>query len=197
MSVQSVYNTYPDLGYPGDIARPSEPHAFDTGLAQVPSNGRKPRPGDAVYYDRSANGFAVPTSDPQRAAVVGIVSFDPGVVQSTAASTPSGSNTDKFIEYDDGDELKVVVFGVVWVEAGSAMEYGQLVQQDTYSSPDYLWDPYTTDLTIEAATSVADLRTEVVALADSFRSKTFTCVSPAAVAANGLAQVRISQGRII
>jgi len=178
-SVQRDYRRYPDLGRIGDLVRPTEPHAFDLGLAHVPTNGRKPRPGDSVYYDTNANGFAVPTSDAQRLIVCGIVSFDPGVVQGRLSAAPSGANSDQFVEFDDEDPIKVTVFGTVWVMAGAAMEYGQQIVQDSYTSPDWLYDP------IAAPTTVA-----------AIHSTAIFCVSPSPVAANGLAQARIGYGRI-
>ena len=184
MAIQLEYNAYLQAGYAGDIARPSEPHAFDYGPAQVPTSGRNPRPGDMVYWDSTNNGFAFPTTAALVHAAVGVVSFDPGTV--AKAGTPgTNQNSGDFIEYEDGAPMKVCVFGTVWVIAGGALEYGDLVQQDTHSTPDYMWDAFT-----PAVANVANL-------AAAMGGRTFECVSTKAVAANGLAQVRIGYGRIV
>lgn len=197
--VQREYGRYPGLGHIGDLARPSEPHAFDIGLAQVPTNGRKPRPGDCVYYDAANNGFAVPTTEAQRRAAIGVVSYDPGVVQGRLASVPSGANSDMYVEFEDGEEIKVCVLGTVWVVASTAMEYGQLVQQTTFgATPDYEWDAYDPDLTVDATfANLAAARSAVNDVVEELRRRTFECVSPTPVAADGLAQVRIGYGRIV
>ena len=198
MPVQVDYGRYPEKGYLGDVARPAEPFAFDLGLAHVPTSGRKPRPGDAVYYDTTANGFAVPTTAAQRTAVIGIVSYDPGVVSSTLASAPTDANSDQFVEFYDDDPIKICVFGTVWVRAGSAMEYGQVVQQDTYSTPDYKWDPYTPDLSVpNTFADLAAARAAVFAVVENSRSRVFECVNPTPVADSDLVQVRIGYGRIV
>ena len=198
MAVQSQFDRYYQQGYPGDLARPSEPHAFDLGVAHVPANGRKPRPGDAVYYNAAENAFAVPVDAATQRQAVGVVSYDPGLIQGTLAAPPADSNSDRFVEFEDGDPLKILVLGTAWVIAGSAMEYGQLVQQASFGGgADYQWDVWTPDVTIDALTQVAQLRAQVIQLAESLHRRVFECVSPAPVAANGSAQVRIGYGRIV
>ena len=177
-AVQSVAGRYPPLGYPGDLARAGEPFAFDLLNAQVPTNGRKPRPGDALYYDAANNGVAVPTSATQVRSVLGICSYDPGTVTSTLPTgVPTGANSDQFIEYDDGDAIKMIVFGTVWIIAGAAMEYGQTLAWDTTNND---FRP------LSRQSAVANLHLVNI-----------VCVSPAPVAADGVAQVRVGFGRAL
>ena len=194
--VQRQFQRYPGLGYPGDLARPEEPHAFDLGLAHVPANGRKPQPGDAVYYDEAENAFAVPTDAAQVRAAVGIVSFDPGVIQQArAGGVPTGSNSDQFVQFEDGDPIKVCIAGTVWILAGSAMKYGQLVQWDSGNNN---FEVYAPDLEVPAAfADLAAARTAVNDVVEELRRRVVECVSPSPVADNGLAQVRIGYGRIV
>lgn len=189
--LQREFGRYPGRGYPGDLARPDEPHAFDIGLARVPAGGRAPRPGDAVYYDEVNDRFAVPTNAAQQRAVIGIVSYDPGKVAGTVSPLPDDGNSDVFVEYADGEEIKVGVLGTFWVTAGSAMKYGQPCSMAT---DDFKWDSYVPDLDVPAG---AVTRQGLIDIVEELRRRVSECVSPAPVAADGLAQVRIGFGRVI
>ena len=168
MAVQSSYSIYPERGFPGSLARPSEPHALDGGGAYVPAAAtRKPRPGDAVYYDTTNNGFAIPTTAAQLLLVSGILSYRADTVQTTAS----------IVEFSNGDEVEVAIFGTFWVVAGSAMEYGQIIGWDL---TDFAWDP--------------DARVTTVA---TIVPNPIVCVSRTAVAAAGIAEARIGYGRVI
>ena len=173
-SVQTTYATYPERGYAGLPARPTEPHTLDAGLLHVPTGAtRNPRPGDAVYYDAGENAFAIPTSAAESLLVCGILSYR----QDTVA------NDDDIVEFKNDDEVQVGVFGTFWVVAGSAMEYGQAIG---WNRTDFEWDPLSTT----AATTVAELNARL-------RYVNITCVSRQAVAADGLAMARIGYGRIL
>lgn len=167
MGVQQSYNVNPSSGFPGDVARPSEPHGLDSGIIIVPSGAtRKPRPGDAVYYDDTNNGFAIPTTAAQLLTVCGILSYRADQV---ARST-------SILEFNNGDEIEVGVFGTFWVKAKSAIEYDDLIA----------WDVATFDwASLAAPAAFANLVNYPI-----------TCVSRLAVAANGIAQARVGFGRI-
>ena len=167
-TVQQTYNINPNFGFPGAIAEPSAPHALDSGVINVPTAAtRTPRPGDAVYYDTTNNAFAIPTTAAQSLAVVGLLSYRRDQV----------ATANSIIQFADGEEVEVAVFGTFWVTAGSAMEYGQAISWDRV---DFQWDPYARVTDIASIVQVP-----------------IVCVSRLAVAANGIAKARIGYGRVL
>ena len=184
MVVQGTYEINPDRGFPGDLARPTEPHALDSGVIHVPAAApRKPRPGDAVYYNTTEDAYAIPTTAANLAVVVGILSYRKDVVQSGAARDT--------VEYSDGAEVEVGVHGTFWVTAGSAIEYGGRIIWDI---ADYKWDALT--IPAVAGANVAAVVTSINATLTAYGRTPIACVSRQAVAADGLAQARIGFGRI-
>ena len=127
--VQLNYAINPERGFVGAPARDNEPLIIDQVPAQVPSSGRKPRPGDQVYWDATNNGAAAVTSADQQELALGIVTYFPGVIAKRLASVPSGANSDTYIEYEDGALMPVVRVGSIWLLAGSALEYGDTIVQ--------------------------------------------------------------------
>ena len=168
MAVQTTTNTYPGRGLPGELSRPNEPYAIDMVPVQVPSGGRKPRPGDMVSWNATANGAAAVTNAATRLTAFGIVHYDLSKVQDTLASVPSGADTAEYIEYEDGEFAPVITVGTVYVRAGTAVEYGNRLQQQA----DFKWDPHTRVATESYVGS-------------------FTCVSLSGVD-NGLVEVRVA-----
>ena len=167
MGVQATYSVNPDLGFPGSLARPSEPHSVDSGIMVVPSGAtRIPRPGDAVYYDATNNGYAIPTTAAHLLTVCGILSYRADEVAELDAS----------IQFKDGAEVEVGIFGTFWVAAKVALEYNNLL----------VWDIATFDWNVLSAP--ADFA--------ALHNNTITCASRIAVAADGIAQARIGYGRI-
>ena len=142
MAVQTTTNTYPGVGLPGEIARPNEPIRIERLPVHVPSSGRKPRPGDAVYWDATANGVAVPTSAATELDTIGIVHFEQNRVQNKLTAVPSGADTDTFIGYEDDEIAPIVVMGTVYVRAGGAVEFGDLLRMQNV---DKKWDADNTD----------------------------------------------------
>lgn len=173
MAVQTTTNTYPSRGLPGELSRPGEAYAIDFLPVQVPTNGRKPRPGDGVYWDAANNAVATAASDGNELLVIGVVHYDLSKVQDSLSSTPSGADTDQFIEYDDGDVAPIIVSGTVFVRAGGACEYGQLMR---FQNNDHKWD--------------AD---DPTSYAETFK-RSIECVSVSG-ADNSLIEVRVS-GRV-
>ena len=174
MAIQGRFDRHQAPGFPGMIARANEACAIDTGQAQVPSasSARGVRPGDVVYYDSGNNGFAVPTNAAQLLLPAGIVLHDQGVVASNLTSVPSGANSNTFIQYNDGDFIKVASEGVVWAIVGSNVEYDDLVN----------WN-------------IADSNLQLIGDPTTFASlprRLFQVVSPNAVTSGGLAQIRIT-----
>lgn len=178
MAVQRSYEINPERGFPGALARPSEPHALESGIIHVPANARKPRPGDALYYDTAENKFAVPTDAAQSALVCAILSYRADQV----------ANAESIVEYSDDDEIQFARFGTFWVKAGAAMEYGQRIAWDR---ADYAWDPVA-DPALAANPSIATINALLAALG----RYPIVCVSRLPVAADGIAQAQIGYGRI-
>lgn len=178
MAVQRSYDINPARGYPGALARPSEPHALDSGVIHVPANARNPRPGDALYYDEAENAFAIPTSGAQSGLVCAILSYRADQV----------ANAESIVEYSDGDEIQFARLGTFWVRAGAAMEYGQRIAWDR---ADYEWDPVA-DPALAANPSIATVN----ALLEALGRYPIVCVSREPVAASGIAQAQIGYGRV-
>ena len=130
--VQQNFNVYPARGFPGMLAQPAAMCVTDSGQLHVPTPGtsRNPRPGDALYYDRTENQFAIPTTAAQSLQVCGILGYRQDHVASTT----------HVVEYEDNDAIQVIRVGAVWVTAGSAVEYDDLVAWDR---TDYKWDVLT------------------------------------------------------
>ena len=182
MAIQSNYEINPDLGFPGDIAQPGFPHAFDSGAAQVPANGRKPRPGDALYYDAANDGWAVPTDAATLLLVSGICTYRKDTVQNRA----------NIVEFEDGDELEIGVFGSFWVTADAALQYGQRM---TFDIANFRWEAGGEPNLAGADATPATVASVNTALASLGRASVY-CASRIAVAANGLAIARIGYGRL-
>ena len=185
--IQTQYNVYQQAGWPGALSRPNEPHAFHHGVLRVPSAAtRTPRPGDPVYWDSTNNRFALPTTEALRRQAVGILSFDSGTVQA-AQTLPTDANSDAFVEFKDGSRVKVCVMGTLYVVAGSALEYDDLVE----------WNLTDFDWTLRAAVVAAGNTTaQINAAFEELRQKPMVCVSREAVADEGLAEVQIGYGRV-
>ena len=168
MAVQTSYEINPDRGFPGSLARPTEPHALDSGVMVVPAAAtRNPRPGDAVYWDATNNGFAIPTTNAHLLLVCGILSYRKDQV----------ANVDSIVEYVNGEEVEVGVLGTFWVTAGGAVEY---YSQLEWQHGDYKWDAKSRVTTIATIVSVP-----------------IVCVSRFAGADTEIVQARIGYGRVI
>lgn len=129
--VQQNFNVYPAKGFPGMVAQPAGMCMTDSAQLHVPTAAtRNPRPGDALYYDRTENQFAIPTTAAQSLLVCGILGYRQDHVASTT----------HVVEYEDNDAIQVIRVGSVWVTAGSAVEYDDLIAWDT---ADYKWDVLT------------------------------------------------------
>ena len=124
---------------PGQHAMPGAPYFIMEGSIYVPASGRKPRPGDAVYYNETQNQWAYPTSAAHRLAVRAIVTWDKSTLTTSLAAIPSGSNSNQFVEYDDNQIAKIALVGIFAVTLGAATEaFEPLVSQ-----ADFKWDPLT------------------------------------------------------
>lgn len=173
--IQVNYQIYQQRFFVGQMPYAKAPYHIIKGPAQVPANGRKPRPGDTVYWDATNDGFAAVASAANQADARGIVVYDAAEVQSMLSSVPSGANSDLFIEYDDGDTMKICLFGHVAVVAGAAVEREAGIVQDT---TDRQYDAFT------KATAIANIP-EVGITAET-----------AASAAGDIIIARIGYGRV-
>lgn len=187
--VQQRFRAHQQEGWPGQLARPNEPHFYHTGTLHVPANGRNPRPGDALVYDASEDSFKLPSSAAEDAQVCGILAYDQGTVQKSLASAPAGVNSEAYVEYADEAVVKVGVMGTFFVMAGAAMEYGQLVE---WQRDDYLWEPHTRATLALTGNTAGNINTGVNNLIAALMTCPVICVSRAPVTANQLAEIRIN-----
>ena len=67
MVFQTGYDIQLPRGYVGALAEDAGPWFIDRVPAQVPDSGRKPRPGDQVYWDATNKG-ALPSAGQRMAA---------------------------------------------------------------------------------------------------------------------------------
>ena len=175
--IQIDFRRHQQPGWPGSNARPNQPYAFDTGVLNIPASGNKPRPGEPVYYNATNNAFQLPASAANQLVAVGLIVYDSGVVQATLAAPGTSMNSDAFIEYNDGDIVKVAVMGTFFLLVGAAVEYGNLL---TYNRTDRDWDVLTKPA---AFANLVDVPV--------------TCVSRSPVASGGIAEARIGYGRVL
>ena len=128
--VQQTFRVYPSHGFPGMVAQPAGMCMTDSGQLHVPTSGRSPRPGDALYYDRTENQFAIPTTSAQSLLVCGILGYRQDHVASPT----------HVVEYEDNDAIQVIRVGSVWVTAGEDVEYDDLL---TWDRTAFKWDVLT------------------------------------------------------
>ena len=158
--VQTEYNLYPDYGYPGQIAQAHGLFHVEEGPIYVPTGGRAPRPGDAVYWNATQNAFTLPIDAAGSARVLGILSYRIDAVQSA----------ESILQYKDDEAVQVCVFGTVYVKAGTSVEYGDRMG---WNRDDYDWDKVdalvATDIQADLAEAAVDTGAEVAAVLNSFR----------------------------
>jgi len=194
-SIQQSYSIYPDIGYVGVLARPTEPHATASGLINVPSSlARAPQPGDALWYDSSSNRFRVPETDAHLKNVCAILGYRMDTV----------AEADSTVKFTDGEEIQFFIHGTVWVTAGTAMEYGDRLSWDKSDSRwDVLPRPDVAIANLTGAVNLAlvnSLKNSVVeainGALDDLGRYPVTCVSRDPVAVGGLAMAQIGYGRV-
>ena len=129
MVFQSQYDVQLQRGYVGALAEDAGPWFIDRVPVQVPDSGRKPRPGDQVYWDATNKGAAAVASAANQKAAFGIVTYFPGVLPKLLDAPPSGASSRVYLEYEDGEFMPVVIMGTVWLLAGAALAYGDQIVQ--------------------------------------------------------------------
>ena len=105
-AIQTTYDINPERGFLGDLARPTQPHASDSGQLYVPDDGRSPRPGDALYWDAARNRFALPTNAAQLQEVVGVLTYRKDTVQTK----------ESILQFANDAEIEIAVFGTYWAK---------------------------------------------------------------------------------
>ena len=180
MVIQTNYSINPGIGTPGVLVRPTSPHAMDSGQIRVPTSGRNPQPGDAIYYDRTNNRFALPIDDATNRLVCGILGYRFDTIQ----------EDDQTIQFDNDDFVQIFTMGTVWVRAGDAVEWGDLLRWQT---DDYKWNAHTR-ATLSTSDTYTDAAVNAV-IADLGRYP-IVCVSPEPVADEGIAMAQIGYGRV-
>lgn len=133
MAIQTTYSVQQPVGLVGLIAEPNSPFRMEAGQLHIPSSGvtRKPRPGDALVYNTTEDQWNLPQNAAGSLIQSGILSYRQDEV----------ANASNVVEFDDNDEIEVITMGVVWLRAGSAIDYGSLISWDT---TDFMWDALTT-----------------------------------------------------
>ena len=201
-SFQNVYARYPGKGYPGAIALPNIPYVVVPGRLYVPTGGRKPRPGDAMYYDATRNEWAIPTDAATLRQVTGILTYQPGVVATDTNTIPAGANSPNVIEHENDAPIWVGRLGAFYVLAGEALE---MEDQMAWDVADFKWDKRAAFPAVAVAdaagNSQANINTVknnlVTAIQNAFNYlavKPIVCMSEAPVAADGLAIAMIGYG---
>ena len=116
--VQTQYSINPEVGFVGDIARPNEPFALDSGILSHGTTAALSVPGAGVFWDTSTNTFQVPETAANRLIICGILHYRKDDVQ----------DADDEVVFADGDFVQVCIMGTIWVTAGAAVEYSQILE---------------------------------------------------------------------
>ena len=198
MGIQSTYSINPGLGYPGGIARPNEPMAID--LGRFVGSGTI-SPGMAVRYDRTNNGFVLPTTVATSRDFIGVVHYRRSEVQ---------TDEDE-VQFVNGDDIEVGVMGTFWVRSSNAVVYGDRMAYDTSASQWHMISSSTGGVSagssagqvgpsFDQAGLVAAINGAVGNILDDniggIGGNQAWCVSPKPVAAGGLAQMRLGYGKV-
>ena len=147
--VQTQYSINPEVGFVGDIARPNEPFALDSGLLSVAGAViTEPTPGMGVYWETSTDRFRVADSAATRLLICGILHYRKDDVQ----------DADDNVVFADGDFVEVCVMGTIWVTAGASAEYNQILEFEA----DGRWDG------IARQTAIASIKGKPVVSASRF-----------------------------
>ena len=146
---QPSYTQYHEKGWAGMVAIP----AIQPLLIRGFSGSNSIKPGYGLYYDpdESTNGkWKKPSSQAQSLLVHGVVGYE-------QSNRESATNQSGEIEFSQNDPVKIFTEGVVWVVAGGAINYGDLVRFSHATSGDTLnrWIKYEI---ADAATASAGCR---------------------------------------
>lgn len=126
MAIQRTFRRDQQAGWPGQVARPYEPHFFETGPFNQVITSVPCRPGDAVVWSEANNAFEHHTAGTVND-IIGIVSYEMGTVgQDTVVS--GEQNSDREASYPDGAIIKVLMMGSIFAVAGGAIERFAAVQ---------------------------------------------------------------------
>ena len=204
---QQNYNINPERGFPGMLARPSEPHATGSGLMGTGGTANAPSPGDPVYYDASTRRFRVPVDDTHFDQICGILGYRVDQV----------ARSDSTVEYSDGDEIQFFTFGTIWVRAEATLTYGQSIHWNGSTQRWFVgtrlpvmantdWPTFATTNTTEPSNGA-----DTVTFANEIRNATIgafnatlrrlkrypvVCVSRDPVSSGSMAMAQIGYGRV-
>ena len=197
---QQNYNINPERGFPGMLARPSEPHATGSGLMGVGGTPNTPAPGDPVYYDASTRRFRTPVDDEHFYQVCGILGYR---VDQVATS-------DSTVRFSEGDEIQFFSLGTIWVRAETTLNYGQAIHWNGSTQrwlsdsrlpviDTFLASDFSARTVADVATQAAmanDMRDRLNAALRRFKRYPIVCVSRDPVSAGGMAMAQIGYGRV-
>ena len=205
--IQTIYRRYQQEGWPGQFSKPSTPTECVLGPLHVPAGGSNPRPGYGVLYDAAEDAFRLPANAAERTLVMGMIIFESGTVGSVASSR-IGANSDVFVEYEDGDYVKIAILGTAYAIAGEGLEFGDAV---VFDESEGKWNilasvatPIVTEITdVSPDPDVAHVDGGVIAAGDLVQVDTVQSVaslsrnpaivvSPKAISADGLVEIRFS-----
>lgn len=181
--IQQVYRQHLTEGWPGYTARPNVASKFMMMKVSVPAGARNPRPGDALVYDKTTNTVHTPATDATVKDTIGVCSYDIGTVTQTLSTTPTGANSNAYVEYKADDFALVCMFGVIYARAGAACSYNDpmvfdrtnnnwVIETEPAIAPAGTAGTLTAIPADAVGTSIADLRTEVNALLAALRTQT-------------------------
>ena len=122
MAFQGTYAINPPPGMLGELALPNAPHTIIRGVFKHATGGqtRLARPGDALFWNTTDDGWTLPNSAANSLITAGILTYPQTGV----------GNASSILEYDDDDEIEIGIEGVFWLEAKSAIEPLALVEWD-------------------------------------------------------------------
>ena len=168
MTIQGNYSINPEVGFAGFIAEPNAPTYIKQGRLHIATgDGRQnPRPGDAVRWDSTNNAWRVPHNAATELLVSGVLTYRQDDV----------ARADSRLLFADGDQVFVMLMGVIWVVAGGGVEQDD---QIAYQNGDSKYNSVT----------------RVTAIASLYQ-KPFVCYSASGVD-NAIVKAAIGFGRVI
>ena len=178
-TVQTVYDRELGRGQLGWRANFEFPFLTKPFPAGVPTTGATANvqlePGMAVRYDETNNDVRLAATVAERLQAIGIITFDKGAVQATLPAPRAGTNTDQIIRYANNDVVQVATWGVIYGQAGGAIEpFDRVVFQGEMTGSNRRW---------VAGAAIANVT--------SFPRSLFMCFEEEAVASGALFRILI------
>ena len=146
--LQTNYDIHQGNALPGSIAYAKpESHTIRASISVAANENVEP--GNAVFVQTNGDVERCGT-DAQAKLAVGVLQFSYGDEQSSLQNVPTGANSDQIVRYKNGDDVRVMTDGYIYVRAGASLNFMDRVVYD----PD-------TNKWIAAATSSGAVRVAV------------------------------------